>query len=81
MKTRRDQIFDALETQEARDYWNGMSRDYQNQFVDIMLAENLEAAAASVEEAAKAQFAAPEGFNEIDRRRYDDTEFVFLRPS
>jgi 16S rRNA (guanine966-N2)-methyltransferase len=34
-----------------------------------------------VEEAAKAQFAAPEGFNEIDRRRYDDTEFVFLRPS
>jgi len=33
-----------------------------------------------VEEAAKAQFAAPEGFTEIDRRRYDDTEFVFLRP-
>jgi len=32
------------------------------------------------EEAAKAQFAAPEGFTEIDRRRYDDTEFVFLRP-
>ena len=23
----------------------------------------------------------PEGFNEIDRRRYDDTEFVFLRAS
>jgi 16S rRNA (guanine966-N2)-methyltransferase len=32
-----------------------------------------------VEETAKAQFAAPEGFNQIDRRRYDDTEFVFLR--
>jgi len=32
-----------------------------------------------VEEAAKAQFAAPEGFSEIERRRYDDTEFVFLR--
>jgi 16S rRNA (guanine966-N2)-methyltransferase len=33
-----------------------------------------------VEEATKAQFAAPAGFREIDRRRYDDTEFVFLRP-
>jgi 16S rRNA (guanine966-N2)-methyltransferase len=32
-----------------------------------------------VEEAAKAQFAAPEGFTERERRRYDDTEFVFLR--
>jgi 16S rRNA (guanine966-N2)-methyltransferase len=34
-----------------------------------------------VEEATKAQFTAPEGFREIDRRRYDDTEFVFLRLS
>jgi 16S rRNA (guanine966-N2)-methyltransferase len=34
-----------------------------------------------VEEATKAKFAAPEGFREIDRRRYDDTEFVFLRLS
>jgi 16S rRNA (guanine966-N2)-methyltransferase len=34
-----------------------------------------------VEEAAKAQFAAPEGFIELDRRRYDDTELVFLRSS
>jgi 16S rRNA (guanine966-N2)-methyltransferase len=34
-----------------------------------------------VEEAAKAHFAAPEGFHEINRRRYDDTEFVFLRLS
>ena len=25
-------------------------------------------------------FKAPEGFEEIERRRYDDTEFVFLRP-
>jgi 16S rRNA (guanine966-N2)-methyltransferase len=32
-----------------------------------------------VEETTKAQFTAPEGFREIDRRRYDDTEFVFLR--
>jgi 16S rRNA (guanine966-N2)-methyltransferase len=32
-----------------------------------------------VEEAAKAQFAAPAGFDEIERRRYDDTEFIFLR--
>jgi 16S rRNA (guanine966-N2)-methyltransferase len=30
-----------------------------------------------VEEAAAA-FAAPEGFTEIERRRYDDTEIVFL---
>ena len=34
-----------------------------------------------VEEATKAQFATPQGFNEIDRSRYDDTEFVFLRAS
>jgi 16S rRNA (guanine966-N2)-methyltransferase len=32
-----------------------------------------------VEEAAKAKFAAPEGFAEIERRCYDDTEFVVLR--
>jgi 16S rRNA (guanine966-N2)-methyltransferase len=32
-----------------------------------------------VEEATKAQFTAPEGFSEIYRRRYDDTEFSFLR--
>jgi 16S rRNA (guanine966-N2)-methyltransferase len=31
-----------------------------------------------VEEAAKAKFTAPPGFDEIDRRSYDDTEFVFL---
>jgi len=34
-----------------------------------------------VEESAKPGFAAPDGFTEIERRRYDDTEFVFLRPS
>jgi 16S rRNA (guanine966-N2)-methyltransferase len=34
-----------------------------------------------VEEAAKAQFAAPNGFNERGRRRYDDTEFIFLQPA
>jgi 16S rRNA (guanine966-N2)-methyltransferase len=32
-----------------------------------------------VEEAADAGFTAPEGFEEIERRRYDDTEIVFLR--
>jgi 16S rRNA (guanine966-N2)-methyltransferase len=32
-----------------------------------------------VEEVAKAQFAAPEGFIELERRAYDDTEFVILR--
>ena len=32
-----------------------------------------------VEEAKVAAFAAPEGFEELERRVYDDTEFVFLR--
>jgi 16S rRNA (guanine966-N2)-methyltransferase len=32
-----------------------------------------------VEEAADAGLAPPEGFAEIERRRYDDTEFTFLR--
>ena len=32
-----------------------------------------------VEEAADASFAAPAGFTEIERRRYDDTELIFLR--
>lgn len=32
-----------------------------------------------VEEAAEAGFTAPEGFDELERRAYDDTEFVFLR--
>ena len=32
-----------------------------------------------VEEAKKSAFAAPEGFAEIERRAYDDTEFVVLR--
>jgi len=33
-----------------------------------------------VEEATKSAFAAPEGFTELERRAYDDTEFVVLRP-
>ena len=33
----------------------------------------------AVEEAKAAEFAAPEGFEELERRVYDDTEFVFLR--
>jgi 16S rRNA (guanine966-N2)-methyltransferase len=37
------------------------------------------AALAVVEEAADAGFAAPEGFEELERRKYDDTELVFLR--
>jgi 16S rRNA (guanine966-N2)-methyltransferase len=36
-------------------------------------------ALAVVEEATSA-FAAPGGFSELERRAYDDTEFVFLRP-
>lgn len=32
-----------------------------------------------VEEATAAKFAAPEGFEELERRTYDDTEFVILR--
>jgi 16S rRNA (guanine966-N2)-methyltransferase len=32
-----------------------------------------------VEEAKKSAFAAPDGFGEIERRGYDDTEFVLLR--
>ncbi len=32
-----------------------------------------------VEEAADAGFTAPEGFEELERRTYDDTELVFLR--
>ncbi|MCA6122376.1 16S rRNA (guanine(966)-N(2))-methyltransferase RsmD [Bradyrhizobium sp. WSM 1704] len=32
-----------------------------------------------VEEAKAAAFTAPEGFEELERRTYDDTEFVFLR--
>ena len=32
-----------------------------------------------VEEAADAGFAAPEGFEELERRGYDDTELIFLR--
>ena len=34
-----------------------------------------------VEEAADAGFKAPDGFSEIERRRYDDTEITFLRLS
>jgi 16S rRNA (guanine966-N2)-methyltransferase len=34
-----------------------------------------------VEEAADAGFAPPAGFTEIERRRYDDTELIFLRAS
>jgi 16S rRNA (guanine966-N2)-methyltransferase len=34
-----------------------------------------------VEEATAAAFAAPDGYDELERRTYDDTEFVFLRPS
>jgi 16S rRNA (guanine966-N2)-methyltransferase len=36
-------------------------------------------ALAVVEEAKAAAFTAPEGFAELERRAYDDTEFVFLR--
>jgi 16S rRNA (guanine966-N2)-methyltransferase len=34
-----------------------------------------------VEEAKAAAFAAPEGYEELERRAYDETEFVFLKAS
>ncbi len=34
-----------------------------------------------VEEATRPGFVPPEGFAEIDRRRYDDSELIFMRPS
>jgi 16S rRNA (guanine966-N2)-methyltransferase len=34
-----------------------------------------------VEEAADAGFTAPDGFEELERRAYDDTELVFLKPA
>jgi len=34
-----------------------------------------------VEEAKAAAFKGPEGFSELERRAYDDTEFVFLKAS
>ncbi len=37
------------------------------------------AALVVVEEAGDAGFTAPEGFTELERRRYDETELVFLR--
>ena len=36
-------------------------------------------ALAIVEEAVDAKFAAPDGFEELERREYDDSELVFLR--
>jgi 16S rRNA (guanine966-N2)-methyltransferase len=36
-------------------------------------------ALAVVEETAQADFTAPEGFDELERRSYDDTEFIVLR--
>lgn len=38
-------------------------------------------ALAVIEESADAAFAAPAGFAELERRRYDDTEFVIMRPT
>jgi 16S rRNA (guanine966-N2)-methyltransferase len=32
-----------------------------------------------VEESAEAKFSAPDGFEELERREYDDTEIVILR--
>ncbi|MBV1697918.1 MAG: 16S rRNA (guanine(966)-N(2))-methyltransferase RsmD [Hyphomicrobiales bacterium] len=32
-----------------------------------------------VEEATRPSFAAPDGFHQLDRRRYDDSELIFLR--
>lgn len=63
-------------------------------FIDPPYGQNLAAAALAsaysggwllpgalivVEEASKARFAAPDGFAELERRAYDDTEFAFLQ--
>jgi len=63
-------------------------------FLDPPYGQNLAAAALSsaraggwlssdalvvVEEAAKARFTPPHGFSELERRAYDDSEFIFLR--
>jgi 16S rRNA (guanine966-N2)-methyltransferase len=32
-----------------------------------------------VEESKAAEFVTPDGFEELERRAYDDTEFTFLR--
>ena len=42
-------------------------------------ANTVKTSATSREEAVAAKFAAPEGFEEIERRDYDETEFIFLR--
>ena len=34
---------------------------------------------AFIEEAVKSAFAAPHGFTKLERRTYDDSEFVFLQ--
>ena len=34
-----------------------------------------------VEEAADVAFKVPEGFSELERRRYDDTEFIVMQLS
>ena len=33
-----------------------------------------------VEETSRPRFSVPDGFKEIDRRRYDDSELIFLKP-
>jgi 16S rRNA (guanine966-N2)-methyltransferase len=38
------------------------------------------AALVVVEEAADAEFAPPAGYEELERRTYDDTVVIFLRP-
>lgn len=58
---------------------------YRMQLADKALASLLDGgwltdkALLVVEEAKAAGFAAPEGFRELERRAYDDTEFVFLQ--
>lgn len=43
------EIFNALETQEARDWWNGMTNDGRNEFVCVAQEQGVSAAAKQVE--------------------------------
>ena len=48
-------IFNALETQQARDWWNGLTQEGQNEFVIIAQDQGVERAAREVEECACAE--------------------------
>lgn len=49
----RDEIEGAIRTEQARKYWCGAVRSVQDSYVDILLADGLEAAIDALEEASK----------------------------